>query len=243
MPFLREISLRPDVPPEDAYWKHIPALRNIHLPFPSAVTFIVGENGSGKSTLLEAMATSIGFHPSGGSRNNVYDFQPTESDFSRAIRLVWSTKINKGFFLRAESYFNFASHIDELQKEDTRSLEPYGGISLHQQSHGESFLALFKNRLLKGIFLFDEPEAALSPKRQLAFLSLLHEREQSGQCQFIIATHSPILLSYPGATIYHFSEKGLRQVAYKDTDHYQITKDFLDAPEVFYKHLFESPTH
>lgn len=241
VPFLREISLKAE-PPETAYWKEIPALQNLHVHFPSRVTFLVGENGTGKSTLLEAIAVACGFHPSGGSRNNVYDFQPTESDLSENLKLVWNFKVNRGFFLRAESFYNFASHIDELRKipkAGVGAYDPYGGKSLHHQSHGESFISLFRNRLTHGIFLFDEPEAALSPRRQLECLTLLREREKSGDCQFIIATHSPILLSYPGATLYHFGKEGIHKKEYKDTEHYTITRDFLNAPEKFYEHLFD----
>ncbi len=239
-PFLREIWLK-DQPPADAYWSSIPALRDLRIAFPDRVTFLVGENGTGKSTLLEAIAVACGFHPSGGSRNNVYDFQPTEADLSEHLKLVWTVRMNHGFFLRAESFYNFASHIDELRKipkagED--AYKPYGGISLHHQSHGESFLSLFKHRLTHGIFLFDEPEAALSPQRQLAFLALLHERVTSGRCQFLIATHSPIILSYPGARIIQFDREGRRDIAYRDTEHYRITKDYLNAPEKFWEHLF-----
>lgn len=238
-PFLREISLKYE-PPENAYWRAIPALQNLHMAFPNRVTFLVGENGTGKSTLLEAIAVACGFHPSGGSRNNLYDFTPTESDLSGHLKLVWNLKVNRGFFLRAESFYNFASHVDDLNNIDpAKAYSPYGGKSLHHQSHGESFLSLFKNRLHQGIFLFDEPEAALSPRRQLECMKLLREREKSGQCQLIIATHSPILLSYPGATLYQFTrEQGIAETTYRDTEHYRLTKDFLNAPEKFYEHLF-----
>lgn len=213
------------------------------MQFPQNVTFLVGENGSGKSTVLEGLAVACGFNASGGSRNNVYDHVKTESPLSDALRLAWNKKMNAGFFLRAESFFNFASHLDaehELSKTIPLMGSPlpyYGGTSLHHMSHGESFLALLKNRFTHGIFFLDEPEAALSPTRQLTFLALLHAMESSGKCQFIIATHSPILLAYEPATIYRFGADGIAETTYKDTEHYRVTKDFLDAPELYVKNL------
>jgi len=207
--------------------------------FPSPVTFFVGENGSGKSTVLEAVAVGCGFNPSGGSRNNVYDYIPTESSLASQIRLIWNFKMMHGFFLRAESFFNFASHIDDLRNSPGggSAYEAYGGRSLHERSHGESFMALFENRFNRGIYLLDEPEAALSPVKQLKFLALLDDLVKAGESQFIIATHSPILLSYPGATIYKFDEQGINTIQYTDTEHFTVTKDFLNAHEGFYKHL------
>lgn len=238
-PFLREVKLK-DVPDDlDAFPFCIPALHDgaLNVTFPSPVTFFVGENGSGKSTLLEAIAIGCGFNPSGGSRNNLYDFKSTESDLSARLRLVWNFKMAYGFFLRAESFFNFATHIDNLALGDIDALKPYGDRSLHERSHGESFMALFENRFSRGIFLLDEPEAALSPTRQLQFLARLDQLVKSGQSQFIIATHSPILLSYPGATIHSFDGNGIRQLAYEDTEHFRVTKDFLNAHKSFYGHL------
>lgn len=222
---------------------NLPSLNNkhFHLKFNEKITFLVGENGSGKSTILEAIAIGCGYNTSGGSRNNVYSSVQTESTLADYLRMVWNLKINQGFFLRAETFYNFASELDELAKQPFggASYVPYGGKSLHQQSHGESFLSLFMNRLGKGLFIFDEPEAALSPQRQLSFLSILHERIKSGGCQFIIATHSPILLSYPEATIYELNNKGLKKIQYEESEPYTITKDFLNNPGAFQKYLFE----
>jgi len=189
------------------------------LKFPTPVTFLVGENGSGKSTLLEAIALANNFNPSGGSRNNFYESVKTESSLANELKLIWNKKVNQGFFMRAETFFNFASELDKLKKgfAGGNSYDPYGVKSLHQQSHGESFLALFNNRLNQGLFIFDEPEAALSPKRQLSFLAILDERVKSGDCQFIIATHSPILMSYPGAVIYEFQDGAMKKVDYRET--------------------------
>lgn len=242
--FLREITYREEKMPNFKEFPfNLPVLNNkhFHLKFDKKVTFLVGENGAGKSTILEAIALGCGYNPSGGSRNNVYSTVQTESNLADYLRLVWNLKINQGFFLRAETFYNFASELDELKKQPFggASYVPYGGKSLHQQSHGESFLSLFINRLYKGLFIFDEPEAALSPQRQLSFLSILHERVKSSECQFIIATHSPILLSYPGATIYELSNNGLKKIKYEESEPYSITKDFLNNPQAFQKYLFE----
>lgn len=243
--FLREIKYREDLKINfNHYPFSLPALnhKDFIIKFPSPVTFLVGENGSGKSTILEAIALSCGFNIGGGSKNNIYEHVTTESNLADYLTLVWNTKVNNGFFFRAETFFNFASYLDDLSSQEYGggAYEPYGGKSLHQQSHGESFLALFNHRLHQGLFIFDEPEAALSPKRQLAFLAILDERVKSKNCQFIIATHSPILMSYPDATIYEFTSNGIKKVKYQQTEHYTVTKDFLDSPESFHKHLFSS---
>nr|WP_318540291.1 AAA family ATPase [Terribacillus saccharophilus] len=214
----------------------IPAIKQLdELELTNPVTFFVGENGSGKSTLMEAIADICGFNTAGGGRNNTYDLEASEVALSDHIRLSWSPKVTNGFFLRAESFYHFASHIDDIG-----SIQAYGGRSLHHQSHGEAFLSLFQNRFGgKAIYLLDEPEAALSPQRQLTFLRIIHDLEKSGEVQFIIATHSPILLGYPGAEIFHFSEDGIRSIDYEETEHYQITRGFLENREGYLKHLFQ----
>ena len=141
--------------------------------------------------------------------------------------------------MRSESFFNFASYIDELAKDDGRILQAYGGKSLHEQSHGESFLSLFSNQFERGIYILDEPEAALSPNRILTFMSLINQLEKSGKAQFLIATHSPMLLCYPQANIFSFSDDGLDTVAYQDTEHYRLTKNFLANPGAYLRFLFE----
>jgi len=203
------------------------------------VTFFVGENGSGKSTLLEAIAHKIGFGLGGGNRNHSLGDAAVDAPLSAALRLSWLPKINTGFFMRAESFFNLASLVDEVTEKNPKWLRSYGGKSLHAQSHGESFLALFANKFRsRGIYLLDEPEAALSPMRQLGFLALLNRLEKTGLAQFIIASHSPILLSYPGAEILSFDGADIKRIQYADTEHYKITKAFLDSPELYFKHLF-----
>lgn len=227
----------------DRYPFAIPAIRNLEeLELDSHVTFLIGENGSGKSTLIEAIAVAVGMNPEGGSRNFNFSTRSSESELRRHVRPIRRARRERdAFFLRAESYFNVATEIENLDKQPAAGpplILSYGGVSLHEQSHGESFLALVQHRLRgNGLYIFDEPEAALSPKRQLALLARMHElvREHS---QFIIATHSPILMAYPNALIYQLDETGIRQVRYEDTEHYQITHEFLSSPERYFKHLF-----
>ncbi|WP_277585010.1 AAA family ATPase [Psychrobacillus antarcticus] len=228
--FLKRIELQRDlIPSYNQYPFSIPSIKNLdQIDIHSKVTFFVGENGSGKSTLLEAIADKCEFNTAGGGKNNFYEVNASESALGDYIRLSWLPKVTNGFFLRAESFYNFASHID------TMGTGPYGGKSLHHQSHGEAFFSLFSNRFRgRGIYLLDEPEAALSPSRQLAFLRILHDLVQEDDSQFIIATHSPILLGYPEATILSFDEGEINEIDYEETDHYQITKYFLQNREKF----------
>ncbi|MDD4075479.1 MAG: AAA family ATPase [Eubacteriales bacterium] len=233
--YVREIY-RNDVPleAEDAYLSRIPAIAALQtLRLESPVTFLIGENGAGKSTLLEAAAVAFGFNPEGGTRNFNFSTQNTHSGLHRYITLVKEPRrARDGFFLRAESFYNAASYIDELAREDDPSyLDQYGGRSLHAQSHGESFLSLVMNRFGgHGFYVLDEPEAALSPSRQLALLCRIHDLVQEDS-QFLIATHSPILMAYPDAELYLLNEKGIQKTAYKETEHYQITRSFLENPQ------------
>lgn len=209
-----------------------------------SVTCFVGENGSGKSTLLEAIAQSAGFNLEGGSKNFSFQTASTISRLSGALRLHRGVRRERtGFFLRAESMFNVASEIDRLDKVSLGGapiIDSYGGKSLHDMSHGESFLAVIKHRFGPGgLYLLDEPESALSPNRQLVFLKIMHESVQAGS-QYIFATHSPILMAYPGATIYLFDENRIRKIDYEDTEHYQLTRDFLQDRARFLHHLLKS---
>ncbi|MED2942690.1 AAA family ATPase [Bacillus swezeyi] len=236
--FLKKLTvLHEKVPSYSKYPFSIPALKSLReLAFQKDVTFFVGENGSGKSTLLEAIADKCEFNTAGGGRNNTYEVHASASAFGDFIRLSWLPKVTNGFFLRAESFYHFASHIDEM---DNNGFINYGGRSLHEQSHGESFLSLFKHRFKgKGIYLLDEPEAALSPARQLAFLKILHDLTRNKQAQFIIASHSPILLGYPEAQIFSFDGENIAEVSYEDTDHYSLTKYFLEHRERLLAELF-----
>jgi predicted ATPase len=243
MPFLSHITL-PKTEITD-YPFSIPAFKEgLTLRLHDNVTFFVGENGSGKSTLLEAIADQCGFNLRGGNRNHNVDsseeYNGYSTPLSGSITLGWTPKrISNGFFMRAESFFNFADYIDEIAEEDPDILDAYGGKSLHEQSHGESFLSLFQNQFSRGIYILDEPEAALSPNRLMTFMSIINKLEQSGRAQFIIATHSPMLLCYPEATIFNFGTSGLEEIGYKDTEHYQLTKSFLDNPDAYFRFLFE----
>lgn len=219
----------------------LPLIQNTErIAFSSPVTFFVGENGAGKSTILEAIAYNVGFGPEGGSKN--IQFQTSHDDKARLgdyMRLSWNHKPHDGYFFRAESFFNVANYLDTIEREGGgHAYGPYGGKSLHHQSHGESFLSFFTHRLGQGgFFILDEPEAALSPQRQLSLLSIIHELSKNYQAQFIIATHSPLLLAYPNATIYSCDGDVLQQIAYTDTSHYKITKRFLDNPGLYLRNL------
>lgn len=227
---------RERVPSFDHYPFNIPAVRALdRLELHPAVTFFVGENGSGKSTILEALAVRLDFNAEGGSKDHKFATQTTHSELHEflSVERVFGRRATDGWFLRAESFYNLASVVERAEKDAPPGppFRAYGGRSLHAQSHGESFLALLSNRLQGGgIYLFDEPEAALSPQRQLSALTLLH-RLVYHRSQMVIATHSPIFLAYPHARIYEFGEHGIRPVAYADTEHYRITKDFLNRHE------------
>lgn len=217
---------------QDTYLDGIPAIATLHtLALKKPVTFLVGENGSGKSTLLEAIAVSFGFNPEGGSRNFNFNSVETHSGLHEQLRLVKGVPRPKdGFFLRAESFYNVASEVDRLD-DDPAFIRLYGGKSLHAQSHGESFLALMHNRFWgNGLYILDEPEAALSPSRQLSLLARLHSLVKK-RSQFIIATHSPILMAYPDAQILLLNDDGITPIVYEQTDHYEITRRFLENPK------------
>jgi predicted ATPase len=233
-PFLLRVASLPERIDGADYPFNIRAFaRGIDVAFRNNVTFFVGENGSGKSTLLEAVAECCGFNPEGGSRDHHRAVLVDRSPLAQALRLSWRPKVTNGFFMRAESFYNFATYIQEVS-----DLRAYGGKSLHQQSHGESFLALFANRFKQGIYILDEPEAALSPQRQLTFLKIIHDLTTAGHAQFLIATHSPILLAYPGAVLFSLDGDAIQETDYRETPHFLITRDFLNSPERFFKHLF-----
>ena len=222
----------------------LPIIKNLkNIQFPTQVTFFVGENGAGKSTLLEALAYKAGFGSEGGSKN--IHFKTAEENSYTAAQLLgdqlvlsWRKKPKDGYFFRAESFYNVANYLDTLTRESAYAYGPYGGKSLHQQSHGESFFSFFINRMGSGgFFILDEPEAALSPQRQLSLLVIMHQLCKNPDTQFIIATHSPILLAYPGASIYSCDSEYLSKIEYTETEHYRITKQFLDNPSLFLHHL------
>lgn len=236
-PYLIDITLqRKNVPSWEEYPFSLPAVRTLEtLRFHPDVTFFVGENGMGKSTLLEAIAILSGFNPEGGSKNVNFSTRDTQSNLAEYLKSGKSFKAAKdGYFLRAESFYNVASYLDDVEVTGS-----YGGKSLHAQSHGESFLSLLQYRFNgNGLYLLDEPEAALSPTRQLAVLVLMHKLVRANS-QFIIATHSPILMAYPNARILRFSETGIDEVRYEETDNYRVSKDFFEHREQMLQVLLE----
>lgn len=236
-PFIRRIQLADDVN-HTIYPFSIPAVKDIEsVEFTSAVTFFVGENGSGKSTLIESIAVAAGFNAEGGTKNYNFTSRDSTSELSKNIRRVRNTNREKsGYFLRAESFYTTANYIDNGTYNYFGSipLTP-NGKRIHEQSHGEAFLSII-NDFNTGLFLFDEPESALSPQRQLALIVKINELAERGS-QFIIATHSPVLLAYPGATIYHLSENGVANIEYQEAEHVTLTRDFLNNPAQYLKHL------
>lgn len=222
-----------------AYLYNIKALRNLtELEFTNPITFIVGENGMGKSTLVEAIAIQAGFNPEGGSRNFNFETMNSHSALFEDLKITRTAWRNKdGYFLRAESFYNVASEVSRLYGDSGGYLERAYGHSLHHCSHGESFMALLHNRFWgDGLYILDEPESALSLSRQMNMMVRFKEL-LSQKSQFIIATHSPILLAYPGAEIWQLDEKGIQKVAYEDTDQFRLTKFFLNNPERILKEL------
>jgi predicted ATPase len=231
--FLIEIRLRrEDVPSFDRYPFSLPVVQSLMtICFHPSVTFLVGENGTGKSTLVEAMAVACGMNAEGGSRNFAFDSRASHSELHKYLRVARGIRRPRsGYFLRAETFYNVASEIDRLDEEPSSGppiRDGYGGVSLHQQSHGESFMALLTKRFQpSGLYFLDEPEAALSPNRQLAALLRIDELVKGG-AQFVIATHSPILMAYPRAKILQLDGQGITDVAYTDTEHFRTTRDFL----------------
>ena len=238
--FLKMVKLKRDgVPSFKEYPFSIPAIRDLdELPLTSPVTFFIGENGTGKSTLLEAIAVAAGFNAEGGSRNFNFATRASHSPLHEHLRLIRSgARPKDGYFLRAESFYNVATAADDYEVNHS-----YGGESLHAQSHGESFMALVLHRLNgHGLYLFDEPEAALSPTRQLSLMVAMQRLVERGS-QFVIATHSPILLGYPEAEILQFGAGSIAPVAYRETEHYVVTRAFLERPEKMLRELMGPDT-
>ena len=237
--YLKEVKLKESLPAGN-YWNTLPfylgLLNGENLTFDSSVTFLIGENGCGKSTLLEAIAIALGYNAEGGSKNFNFSTRNTASSLFDELITVKGSHEKDGFFLRAESFYNVATNIEDLNI----GLDSYGGKSLHHQSHGESFLSLIQNRFRgNGLYILDEPEAALSPMRQLTLLIEINELATHKNSQFIIATHSPVLLALPYAKIYCL-DKGINQITYKESEHYQILTTFLNNPERYLRQLIPS---
>jgi len=236
-PYLKRIWLDPSrITNREAYPFCLPVLRDdFELSFDRAITIIVGENGTGKSTLLEGIAALAGYDEAGGGKG----YMPVDhsnaievmgGNLSKALRASWLPKITNGWFFRAESFFSVARYLDEAAREPLSGPPP----NYLPHSHGEGFLRFFEERCQRqGIFIFDEPESALSPSRQIEFLKLMRRMDNIGHCQIIMATHSPVLMAYPGARLLRLTKYGLEPVNVKDTDHYRIMQEFCDDPARF----------
>jgi predicted ATPase len=242
-PLVRAVRLRREsVPDFDRYPFSTPAIKDLsRLDLSAPVTLLAGENGSGKSTLIEALAVAIGFNPEGGSNNMSVATRQSHSELHEYLRLERGARRERtGYFLRAESFFNVATHIEQLDAEPGLGppiIDSYGGLSLHAQSHGESFLALVMNRFgADGLYVLDEPEAALSLRGCLALIRRIHDLVADGS-QFIVASHSPIILGYPDARIYVLSERGIVETPYEETEQYELTRSFLDDRHRFLHYL------
>lgn len=241
-PYLIGLKVLPEAVAGTEYPFNLASIRSLDLRITRAVTFLVGENGTGKSTTIEALAELCGFPASGGGRN---EFAAThgpepEAALTTALRPAFRKRPRDGYFFRAEFQSHFASLLDRRRRDPDFIGDPYGrygGRSLYTRSHGEAFLAVFQERVGEGLYLFDEPESALSPQRQLTLLAHMATLAASGRSQFVVATHSPILLTFPGAEILSFDGDAVHPVRLEDTTHYQITRGVLESPERYWKHL------
>lgn len=244
--FVTHVKLNPDAELDTSCFPgNLRYTKGLNLEFKSPVTFFVGENGSGKSTLLEAIATLAGLPITGGGTNDTgarHDVQE-QSVLSTALRMAFSKRPADSYFFRAEHQAHFASILDQRRKDPEFRGDPYaryGGKSLCKMSQGEAFLSVMQHRFTEGLFILDEPESALSPQRQLTLLALMYDLIRGGNSQFIIATHSPILLTYPESIIVSFDNPSLVPIDLMDTKHYQITYGILSRPESYWKHLCAS---
>jgi predicted ATPase len=238
-PYLRRVWIDPTfIPNREAYPFCLPFLHDsFSLSFDSAITIIVGENGTGKSTLLEGIGVLAGYDEAGGGKgyapvDHSWALEKMGGQLSSALRASWLPKITNGWFFRAESFFSVARYLDQVAQEYPMGGPPPPDFLSH--SHGEGFLRFFKERCQRqGIFIFDEPESALSPARQIEFLKLMRRMDESRHCQVIMATHSPMLMAYPNATLLRLTKDGLEPTTVEQTDHYKAMREFFDDPKGF----------
>ena len=222
-------------PTQAVYPFNLPVFHNTRqLDFTSPVTFFSGENGTGKSTLLAALAEKCRIHIWEGVERTRYERNPYESQFHKFITVQWANGSVAGSYFDSEISRNFAAYLDDWAASDPGILEYFGGKSLMSQSHGQSLMSFFRARYrFKGLYLMDEPETALSPRSQLELVQVLQKQGNAGHAQFIIASHSPILMACPGATIYNFDKTPIRQIPYRETEHYRVYREFMADPDRF----------
>ena len=247
-PYLRRVWLDPaEIADREAYPFCLPFLRDgFELEFDRPITIIAGENGTGKSTLLEGIAVLAGYDEAGGGKgymtvDHSWALEKMGGQLSQALRASWLPKITKGWFFRAESFFSVARYLDQMAQEYPMGGGPPPDFLSH--SHGEGFLRFFEERCSRqGIYIFDEPESALSPARQLEFLKLMRRMEESAHCQIVMATHAPMLMAYPGARLLRLSKYGLEPVSVEQTDHYKVTREFCNDPAGFVEAVIDEWT-
>lgn len=242
-PYLTRVYTKEDAPLSDGFPMSLPIFAGgkFNLEFSRPISILVGENGSGKSTILEAVAAHCGFSLAGGNANHVIDRTEDASVLKDILRFSWKLKTGKGFFLRAETLQEFGSYLDRMAQDvgEEVAYNGYGDTSLKKRSHGEGFIGILENRLeSNGIVLLDEPEAALSPRKQMQLLALLHRAENAGNTQIIIATHSPIIMSYPTAQLLEICEGQITETSFKETEHYRLYRRFLETPETYHRIIF-----
>lgn len=240
--YIDSVRLKGEIDKE-SYIAELPAVKFLaeggKIDTSAPVTVFVGENGTGKSTLLEGIAVAFGFNPEGGSRNFDFSTAATHSGLFKHISLTKRAYPKDGFFLRAESFYNVATYIDSI--DDGDFIKGYGGVSLHEQSHGESFLSLALNRFRgRGLYILDEPEAALSPQSIMTLIAQMGRLTNEEDSQFIIATHSPMLMAFPGARVYEFSEEGIEEKDYRETEHFQLMKSFMQNSDRMMRYILEN---
>ncbi|WP_230501829.1 AAA family ATPase [Sutcliffiella rhizosphaerae] len=242
--YIRSLHLKTeDIVTFEEYPFNLPVMKDVDsIIFHPNVTYIIGENGMGKSTLLEGIAIALGFNPEGGTLNFNFSSYDSHSELDQHLRIIRGVERPRdNFFFRAETFYNVATNIEELDKESGggRIIDSFGGKSLHKQSHGEAFFAAFVERFQgNGLYILDEPEAALSPLRQMSMLARINDLINQGS-QFIISTHSPILMAYPNARIYELTGEGVSEARLEETSHYTIMKQFMENKERMLQHLFD----